>query len=66
MQSLNENRAFLSACFWSRHLIRTAFELLQSLALHLQFHRALADDSFPVTFGTLPEGDLRRHPSFRL
>src|SRR5260370_31248686 len=45
MQSLNENRAFLIACFLSRHLIRTAVELLQSLALHLQFHlRILLED----------------------
>ena len=33
------------ACFFGRHLIRVAVELLQSFALHLQFHlRILLED----------------------
>ena len=45
MSLLHGHRAFLSTCFWSRHLAGTAVELLQSLALHLQFHlRILFED----------------------
>src|SRR5271157_2541156 len=43
--SLHGDRARMRTCFFSRHLIRTAVELLQSLALHLQFHlRILFED----------------------
>src|SRR4029077_20959824 len=63
MRSLNENRAFLIACFLSRHLIRTAVELLQSLALHLQFHLRVLFEDLRVSLAKHLRDPLVRYPS---
>jgi len=44
-RSLHGDRVRARPCFFSRHLVGTAVELLQSFALHLQFHlRILFED----------------------
>jgi hypothetical protein len=43
--SLHGDRARMRSCFFSRHLVGMAVQLLQSFALHLQFHlRILLED----------------------
>jgi hypothetical protein len=63
MRSLNQNRAFLIACFWSRHLIRMAVELLQSLALHPLFHLRILLEDLRVSLAKHSGYPLVRYPS---
>ena len=63
MSLLHGHRAFLIACFLSRHLIRTAVELLQSLALHLQFHLRVLFEDLRVSLAKHLCDPLVRYPS---
>src|SRR5580693_8877745 len=63
MRSLHEGRAFLIACFLSRHLIRTAVELLQSLALHLQLRLRILLEDLRVSLAKHLGYPLVRYPS---
>src|SRR5580693_2538290 len=51
------------ACFFGRHLIRTAVELLQSLALHLQFHLRILLEDLRVSLAKHLGYPLVRYPS---
>jgi len=53
----------LIACFLRGHLIRTAVELLQSLALHLQFHLRILLEGLRVSLAKHLGYPLVRYPS---
>jgi len=61
--SLHRDRAKLTTCFLSRHLIGLAIELLQSLALHLQFHLEILLEDLRVSLAKHLRDPLVRYPS---
>ena len=61
--SLHGDRARMRTCFFSRHLIGTAVELLQSLALHLQFHLRILLEDLRVSPAKHLRYPLVRYPS---
>src|SRR5271166_16323 len=61
--SLHGDRARMRTCFFSRHLIGTAVELLQSLALHLQFHLRILLEDLRVSLAKHLCYPLVRYPS---
>jgi hypothetical protein len=62
-RSLRHNRGNLTTCFFSKHLVGVAIELLQCLALHLQLHLRILFDDLRVSLTKHLRYPLVRHAS---
>jgi len=60
--SLHGHRVRMRTCFFSRHLVGTAVQLLQSFALHLQFHLRILLEDLRVSLAKHLRDPLVRYP----